>query len=121
MDGAPDVMAIDPDDNVAIAENDRLFVSDRERRRQSPILRTGADYEIKSVQDLAYDSLGHLYVLDRSRGAVLVFSPAGKFVAKFEPAEKAPGAFRKPSALAVDRAGRLYIYDERAQAVQVYE
>jgi outer membrane protein assembly factor BamD (BamD/ComL family) len=121
IDGAPDRMAIDPDDNIAIPKNESVSVFDREGRPQHAIPRNGTGYEMKSVRDLAYDSLGHLYVLDRSHGAIFIFSPSGQYMTQFELAEKSPGAFRKAAAIAVDHSGRLYIYDERAEAIQVYE
>ena len=79
-----------------------------------------AAYELRNPVSIAFDALGHLYVLDRGRPSVIVFSPQAKFVTSFAIEQDAPGAFREPGALAVDPAGRLYIYDERAERVQLY-
>jgi hypothetical protein len=35
--------------------------------------------------------------------------------------EKSPGAFAKARALGVDSAGRLYIFDEKAKRIGVYQ
>jgi hypothetical protein len=37
------------------------------------------------------------------------------------PDTKTPGGFRDASAFALDDAGRLYLYDERAERIQVYQ
>jgi hypothetical protein len=71
--------------------------------------------------DLAYDRLGYLYVLDRGKGSVLVFGPRNRLITTFTLPEKAPGAFTRARALSVDGAGRLYIFDERAKRIQVYQ
>jgi hypothetical protein len=50
-----------------------------------------------------------------------VFGPKNVLVASFAPAEKAPGAFRRAAALAVDAAGRLYVYDDRDEQVFIFK
>jgi hypothetical protein len=68
--------------------------------------------------DVAFDRLGHLYVLDRT--AVFVFSPQRKLLTTFSIPEKSPGAFTNGEALALDSAARLFVFDGRTNAVQVY-
>ena len=82
--------------------------------------REGTGYELTDPVDMAYDSLGHLYVLDRA-STVLVFGPKNKFVASVTIPEKNPGAFARAAAFGLDPAGRLYIFDERAKRIQVYQ
>jgi hypothetical protein len=78
-------------------------------------------YELREPVDLAYDPTGHLHVLDRQQGAILVFRPNQRFLTAFSIPDRSPGAFTRGRALAVDAAGRLYVYDERARGVQVYQ
>jgi hypothetical protein len=59
-----------------------------------------------------------LYVLERD--SVLVFTPAGEFLSVFAPGAAAAGAFRMAVAFHVDAAGRLYIYDEDSERLQVF-
>ena len=59
----------------------------------------------------------HLYVLDKTQ--VVVFAPGGKLVATFTP--DAQSAFRSGTALALDSAARLYIYDDAQERVLVYQ
>ena len=85
------------------------------------ILAKGPNYQLDEPVDLAYDRLGYLYVLDRGKAAVLVFGPRNRLITNFTIAEKAPGAFTRARALGIDGAGRLYIFDERAKRIQVYQ
>jgi hypothetical protein len=61
-------------------------------------------------------------VLDRNRGTVFVFSnDATRLVTSFSLPDKAPGAFFHAKALGLDSAGRLYIFDDQAERIQIYQ
>ena len=70
--------------------------------------------------DVAYDPLGHLYVLD-GRSAIYVFGPRNRLVAAFSSPGKEAGSLQKPKAFAVDAAGRAYVFDDGPQRIQVYQ
>jgi predicted RNA polymerase sigma factor len=74
-----------------------------------------------SDNDVGFDALGHMYVLDRGKNSVVVFGAKNKFVANVTMPEKSTGAFTRAAALAVDPSGRLFIFDERAKRIQVYQ
>ena len=109
-------------DHVAILDRESASVAilDRDRRSLQHIGPRGQGYEFKNPVDVAFDAFGHLYVLDRGSLTVWVFTPDGRLRTQFTLAEKAPGAFARARALTVDSAGRLFIFDERAEAVRVY-
>ena len=110
-------VAVGPGDVVALLDRDANTISlyDRNGKPGVKLARSA-----EKPADMAFDSMGHLYVLDRA--AVLVFAPDGKLVTTFAvPDTKAPGGFRDASALALDDAGRLYLYDERAERIQIYQ
>jgi sugar lactone lactonase YvrE len=109
-------------DHVAMLDREARSVAiiDRDRRPLQHIGPRGQGYEFKNPVDIAFDAFGHLYVLDRGSFTVWVFTPDGKLRTQFTLAEKAPGAFARARALTVDSAGRLFIFDERAEAVRVY-
>ena len=77
----------------------------------------GDGYQLREPIEVAFDPLGHLYVLERD--SVLVFAPTGEFLSVFAPGAVA-GAFRMAVAFHVDTAGRLYIYDEDRELLQVF-
>jgi outer membrane protein assembly factor BamD (BamD/ComL family) len=101
----------------------------------------GTGYELQAPEDLAFDGFGHLYVLDHT--AVAIFSPFAVAPAGAAPgtkpaaapsadrasyhlltlyteADKSPSAFHKATGFAIDRAGTMYLYDDRAQRILVY-
>lgn len=116
-------LAVNRLDDVAMIDKDSksIVIVDRDGKSLMKIAGRAAGYQFDEPVDLEFDQLGHLYVLDRGRQSVFVFSPRGRLLTAFALPEKAPGAFARARALAVDAAGRLYIFDERARRVQVYQ
>jgi len=115
---------------LAVGPADRVAVLDRDTKSVSVLDRAGAplwkvagktgEYELQSPQDIAFDRLGHLYVLDEA--AILVFAPAGQFVTASPLGERgSPTALRNASSLALDSYARLFVYDDRAERVQVLQ
>jgi TolA-binding protein/DNA-binding beta-propeller fold protein YncE len=121
--GDADRLAIDASGNVAILDRDNksITVVDPDGRGARKIVVSG--YAPDNPVDLAFDALGHLYVLDRGRSSLYILTTgrAPKLLASFTVPEKHPGSFTRATAFALDEAGRLYIYDERAERVQIYQ
>lgn len=114
-------LAVSPQDTLAALDVDQKTVTllSRDGRVTGRIAERGATYQLRQPVDIAFDALGHLYVLDRS--VVYVFTPRGdRVLATFTSPEKTAGAFSNAEALALDAAGRLYIYEGRSDVVQVY-
>jgi DNA-binding beta-propeller fold protein YncE len=118
-----DRVAVSDADTVAAVAHDSKAVAlmDRDGKVVATIAAKGAGYEFNSPSDLAFDPLGYLYVLDRGKPTVYVFSPKGALVATVTAGEKDPGGFPSPKALAVDGAGRILVYDDHAKRVQVFQ
>lgn len=110
-------------DDVAMIDKDSktITIVDRDGKPLSKISAKGAAYQFDEPVDLVFDQLGHLYVLDRGKASVYVFGPRNRLITTFTLAEKTPGAFTRARALGLDAAGRLYIFDERAKRIQVYQ
>lgn len=98
-----------------------VTLTDSDGKILTRIATRGTGYELNSPTDVAFDPLGHLYVLDRGRSSVLVFTPKGKLVTTLTIPERSPGALSRGEALGVDAAGRLYVFDERSRRIQVYQ
>lgn len=108
----------------------------------------GTGYELSGPVDLAYDDLGHLYVLDRDSLAVFSpfagappaagakpappvpnraaapVAPAGpqyRLVTVFAEPQNNSTGLKRATAFALDRAGTVYVYDERAERVLIYQ
>jgi TolA-binding protein len=109
-------------DDVAMIDRDvkGIVIADRDGKVTSRIAQKGTGYALEDPVDVAYDPLGHLYVLD-SKSAIYVFGPKNRLIATFSSAGKEAGALQKPKAFAVDAAGRAYVFDDGPQRIQVYQ
>ena len=119
---ATDRLAIDARDRVAALDGDTGSVTVySEEGKVVDHLKPSPSFQ--KLVDLAFDPMGHLYLLDRKAGAVWVYAPGdlSKPLSSFAIPEKQPGTFRRASAFGIDGAGRLYIYDEGAERIQVYQ
>lgn len=110
-------------DDVAMIDRDTkgIVIVDRDGKPLSRIPAKGTNYQFEDLADLAFDPLGHLYVLDSRKAAIYVFGPKNRLLATISSAGKEQGALQKPRAIAVDAAGRLYVFDESSQRIQVYQ
>jgi TolA-binding protein len=116
-------LAINALDQTLILERDTksVVLVDRGGKTLRKLINKGPGYEIKNPVDVSFDSFGHIYVLDRDSASVFVFKSNGNLVVSFSVPEKSPGTFRRARALALDSAGRLYIYDERTETVMIFQ
>jgi TolA-binding protein len=116
-------LARDEFDDVAMIdrESKAIVIADRDGKVLSRIPAKGTGYELDDPADVAFDGLGHLYVLDARRAAVHVFGPANRLIASIAAPGKDAGSLQKPKALAVDAAGRVYVFDDGSQRIQVYQ
>lgn len=115
-------LAVSPQDNLAALDADQKTVTllARDGRVIGRVAERGAAYQLRQPGDVAFDALGHLYVLDRA--AVYVFTARGdRLLATFASPDKSAGAFSNAQSIALDAAGRLYIYEGRTDVVQVYQ
>ena len=62
-------------------------------------------------------AIGH----DAKRAVIHVFGPKNRLIATIAAPGKEPGALQKPKAMALDGAGRLFVFDEGSQRIQVYQ
>jgi len=112
-----------PLDEIAMLDKSSkgITFTDRDGKVLSKLPAKGQGYELNDPVDIAFDELGHTYVLDRGKNSVVVFGAKNKFVVNVTMPDKSAGAFTRAAALGVDRAGRLFIFDERAKRIQVYQ
>lgn len=72
---------------------------------------------IMAPLDLAVDELGDLYVVDDAASRIVVLDPSGKHVLATILPEKTKGGLSDPQRIEVDRQGRIYVYDRKANAI----
>jgi hypothetical protein len=94
---------------------------DRQGAAVRRIVAKGEGWQFEDLREVAIDSLGHIYALDRDQATVFVFTNDGKLLASLKSPENGDAAFRETSAFALDAAGRLFLADERAHQVVIYQ
>ena len=110
-------------DDVAMIDRDSksVVIVDRDGRTLARIPQKGPAWQFDDPADLAFDALGHLYVLDGRHAAIHVFAPNQRLVTTITSPVRQPGSIQRPRALAIDSAGRLYVFDESSRRIQVYQ
>jgi TolA-binding protein len=109
-------------DDIAMINRDSkaVVIADRDGKTLTTIPAKGRDYQFEDPADVAFDPLGHLYVLDSRKAAIYVFGAKNRLLATIASAGREAGALQKPRAMALDAAGRLFVFDEASQRIQVY-
>ena len=116
-------LAVNEFDEVAVLDRDQKTVKifDDAGKQITAIAPKGTGYELRNPVDIAFDALGNLYVLDRT--ALLVFSARRPLtlLKTFTEPETSPSALRRATAFALDPFGRLYIADDHAEKIRIYQ
>ena len=111
-------LAVDAEDRVAMLDaEERVFIYDDARAVAQIPMRT-SNYRIDSPVDIAFDVLGHLYVLDREDG-LYVFGRDLDLLTAFPGNRSADIPFDRATALAVDAYGRIFVADDRDDQIYV--
>ena len=112
--------------DVKVGFDNRVYVLDSKEKSVSVyadgkgIARLRLDEPPASISlplDMAVDELGDLYLCDGAAGRVVVLDPTGKRVLATLVGDKTKGGLAEPQRVEVDRQGRLYVYDRKADAI----
>ena len=112
-------LAVDADDRVAVLDNDERIALYADARRFATLPARTSAYRIDNPVDVAFDVLGHLYVLDRE--GIYVFSRNLRLLRAFPGNSSATVPFDRATALWVDPYGRLFVADRRDDRIYVLQ
>ncbi len=76
--------------------------------------------EFNEPTDVAIDSHGNVYVVDKGNNRVQKFSLNGRFILKFGEKGVDKGEFENPTHIAIDSKDRIYIIDDKKH-VQIFD
>jgi DNA-binding beta-propeller fold protein YncE len=115
-------IAVAPKGEIAVLEGDRtrvrLFNYRGEYRRDLELGELGSKPIIGAV---AYDASGNVYIGENRTGQIFVFSPTGKMRRQFGSRGTDDGQFQSICAIAIAADGAIYVADQQALAVQVFD
>jgi len=76
------------------------------------------DGQLKSPGDVAVDSQGNLWVVDKANNRIQKLDPTGKYLAKFGSLGSGDGQFNRPTSIAIAANGNLLVTDAGNGRVQ---
>jgi DNA-binding beta-propeller fold protein YncE len=107
---------------VADAMNFRVQVLDAAGQPRFVFGKKGdAAGDFSLPRDVAIDSEGHMYVLDKQFENVQVFDNEGRLLLAFGEEGNGPGQFNLPSGISIDDQDRIWVADTRNRRVQVFQ
>ena len=104
-------LAVDQEDRVVALDDDERILVYTDARQIAMLPTRTSVYRIDNPVDLAFDALGHLYVLDRE--GIYVFGRDLRLLRAFPGDGSVTVPFDRATALAVDAYGRLFVADRR--------
>jgi DNA-binding beta-propeller fold protein YncE len=112
----PHAICVDPQDRVYVGdrENNRIQVFDPEGKFLAQWREGGAPFGLFLTPD------AHLLVADGRADWVKVLDLHGKALGRFGEKGQAPGQFRLPHAICMDRHGAIYVTEITGQRVQKF-
>lgn len=78
------------------------------------------DGYFKSLEGIAVDTTGNVYVVDAGNNRIQKFSSTGSFIAKWGYSGSKDGQFSFPSDVAVDNAGNVYVAESANHRIQKF-
>ncbi|HOJ10297.1 MAG TPA: NHL repeat-containing protein [Clostridiales bacterium] len=85
------------------------------------ITRSGWRSKIPNFVDIAVDKNGIVSVVDQASGKIYQYDQEGNMLAAFGGLGNQKGTFKIPSSIVLDSQGRLYVLDQKANNIQIFE
>ena len=113
---------------IKVKSNGDIYIVDRGNSR-IVILNAALEYKstIKSPKqlcdpkDIAFDDNGCVYVTDLKKNSIVVFQETGEYRGQFGGTGTQKGRLNRPSGIAIDRFGRLFVCESANHRISVFK
>jgi len=116
---------------IAVDLNGNIFVADYENKRVQKFdsngnfiitWKMGEDMNLKGIPEgIAVDAEGTVYITDYSLGRMQVFDNDGSFLWALSGEKILDMPFKRPTGIALDAGRRLFVVNQAANNVAVYQ
>ena len=115
------VTKLDPDGRVLLQFGRRSPPANEwEKTPAAPADQAPLQY-LAGPTDVAWDSVGNIFVSDGDHARIAKFDAAGHFIASTGKLGSSPGEMRAPHSIASDAKGRVYVADGGNGRIQVFD
>ena len=122
----PHTVTLAKDDSLYFADYGNVYKLDVEGQLSVVANATDDGNKFRNLSDLAFDAKGNLFIVDSSNNAICKISADGKVTTLVGRAEKKASidgksdvaALNKPTSLAVDAAGNLFVTDTDGNCIR---
>ena len=117
----PDGLTVDKDDNVYVSDGNSLFKFSKEWKLMQALKRPGKHAGEFNDIGLMTTINDQLYVCDRGNNRIQILNTKLEYVNSFGCHGDGQGQFKRPTGIAPDKAGNLYVTDSHNHRVQVFD
>lgn len=116
---SPGGIKINKDGEIHVVDrgNSRIVILTAAMEYKSTI---GSSGQLSDPKDLTFDDNGCVYVTDLKQNSVFVFQKTGEYRGRFGGTGTQKGRLNRPSGIAIDRFGRLFICESANHRVSVF-
>ena len=116
---SPGGIKINKDGEIYIVDrgNGRIIVLNPEMEYKSTL---GSPEQLSDPKDLTFDDNGCIYITDLKQNSILVLQETGEYRGRFGGTGTQKGRLNRPSGIAIDRFGRLFVCESANHRVSVF-
>ena len=114
-------LAVDFKESIFLIDsiNAMVFSAAKDATAFSPLTQNLKEY-MRFPTGITTDNKGHLYLVDRNGGRIIILGPDGSFLGRLSAMGWKEGFLNYPSQLCINRRGEIFIADTNNNRIQVF-